>query len=197
MIDRLARDRLAELIRHVVSGQMSLDAFWAEAEEFEESTVDSAVLAVCGAVWALHPDAHLYFAKLRGRYRSTPAVRRRLAIAALFLYTNYEYEWPQIWREVPGDCWLLLICAAFIIAGLGLIIPTRLVSPWWGIEAGICFLDALLIFAFSHWRAARSHARWIAAQRRMATHGSWPFRRRSQFREARRRSHLLAGRAAS
>lgn len=197
MIDRPARDRLAQLLRHVVSGQMSMEAFSDEAEQFAETTRDAGVLAVSEAVWALHSDAPFRPTGLGGGLRPSLALRRRLAIAALFLYTDADYEWPEIRRQGQSmDFLLLLACATFIIAGFVLLIPTTVVSPWWGIEAGICFLDALLLYAFSHWRAARCHANWVAAQRRMASHGPWPFRRRSDFREARCRPRLLGGRVA-
>jgi hypothetical protein len=90
MIDRSARNRLAEGIRHLVAGTIS-------NVEFEErslsSSTDPAVHAVfIGGPWFLYHDLVRY--RLRGVHRLSPADRREAARWALFLKSDLPYEWP-------------------------------------------------------------------------------------------------------
>ena len=74
MIDRAARDRLAESIRQLAASAMTN---W----EFESK-----------AAWQLYDDFGNY--RLRGRDRLDPLVRREAARWVLFLKTDLAYEWP-------------------------------------------------------------------------------------------------------
>ena len=90
MVDRPARNRLAEGIRHLAAGAIT-------NVEFEDrlvlSSPDPAVRAVFfGGPWFLYHDVMRY--KLRGAHRLDPAVRRHAARWVLFLKSDLPYEWP-------------------------------------------------------------------------------------------------------
>lgn len=81
MIDRSARNRLAEGIRHLAAGAISNIKF---EERSLSSSNDPAVHAVfIGGPWFLYHDLVRY--RLRGAHRLSPAVRREAARWILFL----------------------------------------------------------------------------------------------------------------
>ena len=90
MIDHRARKRLAERLRHLVTGQMTNDAF-------EDSAVRTKDMAVREIEWRLawphYDDMHEH--KLMGEYALTDGIRRDFARAILFLQTELEYEWQH------------------------------------------------------------------------------------------------------
>lgn len=89
MIDRKARDVLAEQIRHLVAGQISNDEF---EDRLPEST-DAAIWEVFwNGAWGLYDDLSEH--KLRGRNRIEKKYRRDVARWVLFLKSDLEYEWP-------------------------------------------------------------------------------------------------------
>ena len=92
VVDREARNRLAEGIRHLAAGVITN---W----EFEDRSIsystDPAIRAVYSSgAWFLYHDIMRY--RLRGRYRLSPAVRREAARWVLFLKTDLPYEWPLV-----------------------------------------------------------------------------------------------------
>lgn len=105
MIDRIARDRLAEAVRHLAAGTMT-------NVEFEEralsASADPAVHAVfLGGPWFLYHDLMSY--RLKGAYRLSPAVRREAARWVLFLKSDLAYEWPVSRRGlVCSLAWVVL-----------------------------------------------------------------------------------------
>jgi len=105
MIDRNARNRLAEGIRHLAAGTIT-------NVEFEEralsSSTDPAVHAVfVGGPWFLYHDLMRY--RLKGAHRLSPAVRREAARWVLFLKSDLPYEWPVERRGIVGSLvWVVL-----------------------------------------------------------------------------------------
>jgi hypothetical protein len=96
MIDREARNRLAEGIRHLMAGVTTNDEF--EDRSLSRS-MDPAIHAVfAGGPWFLYHDIMPH--RLRGQYRVGPSVRREAARWVLFLKTNLPYEWPVVCRGV-------------------------------------------------------------------------------------------------
>jgi len=90
MIDRNARDQLAESIRHLGAGRIT-------NVEFEERVLvtspDPAIQAVfLGGPWLLYSDLWPYY--LRGRDKVARIVRREAARWVLFRKTDLIYEWP-------------------------------------------------------------------------------------------------------
>ena len=88
MIDRVARDRLAEDLRHLIAGQITNDQY----EDRADPTSDAAVHEVRLTAWKLYDDLHEH--KLTGRYAPSPENKHLAAICIVFLKTDLEYEWP-------------------------------------------------------------------------------------------------------
>jgi len=105
MIDRDARNRLAEGIRHLAMGLIT--NFELEEEAWSDSA-DPAVHAVfLGGPWYLCHDLVRY--RLSGKNKLCPAVRRDAARWVLFLKTDLPYEWPVERRSFAGTCGLVLL----------------------------------------------------------------------------------------
>lgn len=90
MIDRQARDKLAELLRHLVSGQISNDQFEAS---IPISTNDDGCKAILEQAWHLYSDLHEH--KLTGHHAVTRKDKRQIARFIVFLHSDYEYKWPS------------------------------------------------------------------------------------------------------
>ncbi len=90
MIDRDARNRLAELIRGLVSGLITNDQF----EEAIPRSGDAAIgeVYIKGA-WFLFDDFREH--KLSGKYSLSKDDKSVTARWVLFLKTDIEYEWPS------------------------------------------------------------------------------------------------------
>ena len=90
MIDRVARNKLAELIRSLSSGQISNDEF----EDAIPDTADDAIRQVFShGVWCLYSDMKEY--KLKGKDALSDEVRSIVARWVLFLKSDIEYNWPS------------------------------------------------------------------------------------------------------
>ncbi|MEO0442463.1 MAG: hypothetical protein AAFZ92_01805 [Pseudomonadota bacterium] len=89
-IDRSARDKTAELLRHFVSGQMTNFDF----EDKSPNTRDMAVNAICDSIWVFYDDfdEHKLTEKNSLAWDAKSIVSRWI----LFLYSDYKYEWPLI-----------------------------------------------------------------------------------------------------
>jgi len=90
MIDRDARNELAEALRHLLSGQFTNDQF-DEAAPIESD--DPVIKEVREQAWFLYSD--LYEHKLTGRHTLSNSDRRITSQFILFLHSNLEYEWPR------------------------------------------------------------------------------------------------------
>jgi hypothetical protein len=105
MIDRDARNDLAESLRRLVDGDMTNDEFddgyhgrWCESK-------DAAVVEISGFGYSLYSSDLLWPYRLKGRH-AVPAQTREIAQHAIrFLQTDLEYEWPTNVRGiVPFWC---------------------------------------------------------------------------------------------
>jgi len=113
MVDRIARDRFAELLRHYAAGLISNDSF---EDNLPLKSKDRAVNTIFwNGAWMLYDDTHEY--KLSGEYRLSKRAKREVARWILFLKSDLEYEWPPI-RGIYGFPYYLLIILTF-----GLILP--------------------------------------------------------------------------
>ncbi len=96
MIDRRARNRLADRLRHLATAQITNDAF-------EDSAVRSKDVAVGEIEWRLawshYDDMHEH--RLTAELTLTDGIRRDFARAILFLKTDLEYEWGH-WQGMRG-----------------------------------------------------------------------------------------------
>ena len=89
MIDREVRRHVAELLRHLLSGQITTDEFEAA---LPKTSQDRGVIAVSREAWYLYSDLWEY--RLTGTDKVTADVRRHVARWIAFLHSDLEYEWP-------------------------------------------------------------------------------------------------------
>jgi len=91
MIDRVARDSLAEKLRQLASGAITNFRF---EEEYRRSKNDPAVhqIAECLA-WPYYNDTFEH--RLDGDYALLDGHRKDFARAVLFLKCDFEYQWPK------------------------------------------------------------------------------------------------------
>jgi hypothetical protein len=110
VIDRAARNKLAEGMRHLGAGILSNTEF---EKRVITKSVDPAIQAVfVGGPWFLYHDLSTY--KLRGPYRLRGLARKELARCVMFLKTDLEYEWPVQQRGVLSSLlWSLVNLATF------------------------------------------------------------------------------------
>jgi len=89
MIDKAARNRLSESLRHLVSGQITNDQF---EDNSPHKSGDRAIWAIRLRAWMLYDDLKEY--KLNGEYAIPAKGKSEIAKWLLFLKTNLDYEWP-------------------------------------------------------------------------------------------------------
>ncbi len=107
MIDRAARNKLAELIRSFIAGRLT-------NEEFEDRLCDSKDPAIHAVsfigIWPLYDDFQEH--QLTGEWSLTKEERHEVARWIMFLKTDCEYEWPRRdgWEGLKQDLtWLLTL----------------------------------------------------------------------------------------
>jgi hypothetical protein len=113
MVDRAARDRVAELLRHLVSGRITNFEF---EDALPRNSEDRALKAVFwNGSWLLYDD--LLEHKLVGAHALRRGGRREVARWVLFLRSDLPYEWPSaLWLfRFPG---YLVVLATLGIAGI-------------------------------------------------------------------------------
>src|SRR4051812_26765692 len=84
MVDRTARDKLAESLRHFFAGQITADKF---LDAFSFGSCDAGVRAV-----SEYGDR--FISELGPGSAVTAEERRTAARAIVFLHSDLEYEWP-------------------------------------------------------------------------------------------------------
>jgi hypothetical protein len=197
MIDHPNRDKLAQLLRHLAAGRLTTGRFSDECEDWLLDSVDSDDAAIPN-VLGLGPDVIRFrwprwSRRLRGRHRLSDDTRRRIAIAVVFLHSDYEYEWPEDHSvSMGGDCALLATFLLLLVLGIFATIFYLLgqISP---LAAGLCFALAVYVFYFSNIRIEKARAKWIEECREAGDLEVWPFYRSSDFDDAKRHPKLLAG----
>ena len=93
MVDRAARNRMAELLRHLITGKLTNDEYDNAWHELMPCADDAVVWLHVNGAWFLYSDVREH--RLVGRYAPTAETRRLIARAVLFLKTDHDYEWPQ------------------------------------------------------------------------------------------------------
>lgn len=94
MVDRVARARATQLLRNFISGKVTNDEF----EDGCPQTQDRAIHAIWETAWVLYDDLSEH--RLTGQHRLTTDMRRICVRWLLFLYSDLDYEWPDI--RLPG-----------------------------------------------------------------------------------------------
>ena len=89
MIDRESRDRLAEALRHYVSGQIT--NFKLDSVPIDKR--DRGAVAVYEAAWGLYDDFTKH--KATGHHKIPKDGKRVIARWISFLYSDKEYLWPE------------------------------------------------------------------------------------------------------
>ena len=106
MVDRQARDILAEAIRHFVSRLSTNYRF--DDVAFDLSTKDRGVLEIREQIWCLYDDLHEH--KLDGEYALNDQQREIIHRIVMFLKSDTEYPWPKVpvWYRIGRPfIWLL------------------------------------------------------------------------------------------
>jgi hypothetical protein len=202
MIDRQARDQLAELVRHLMAGTMGVCRFVEAGGKIALRSQDAGVRAVFDFAAGMCEDdladtslKDMWADRLPTCYRKSGRIRRKMAIAALFLYSDAEYKWPPLCgpRVAGLDCLLMLGCilcvaVAFVAFGFGLRFPAVLEFSWLFLAASIW------VYRYSQRMVDRALAEWEDEQRQIGAYDVWPFMRDAEFDEARDRPRLLCGR---
>jgi hypothetical protein len=108
MIDRLARENLAERLRHLASGAISNFEF---EERARHSQVDRAIHEIdFNLAWRFYDDFKEH--RLAGGWALTDGHKRDFARAVLFLKGDCEYRWPRR-HPLAAWGWILLRVLSF------------------------------------------------------------------------------------
>ena len=195
MVDRDARNRLAQLLVQLGTQEMDIDHCWKQAHAIGRQAIDQGVLAVLLFLASLvHAEDDLPLLPLRRRPILPPEKRRRLALSVIFLSSDAEYEWPAFPQLQGGgaDCLLCIACAYLFILGMFAVTGTVMLflahHYVWGIVVAalpvLCGWGVVKIMRLSfRWRAENA-ARWEREMRELGAFDIWPFRRRSDFENA-------------
>lgn len=90
MIDRAARDNLAERLRHFASGTMTNYAFEKAGGRTKDEVIGEIEFRLA---WPQYDDMHEH--KLSGSHAITRGARLDFARAILFLKSDLPYEWKR------------------------------------------------------------------------------------------------------
>lgn len=189
MVDRKARDKLAEELRHLVSGQLTNDEF--DAAQPDECR-DRAVTEIWAWGYTLYSSSLPFSYRLRRRYRLPADIRRIAACAVIFLHSDLEYEWPS-WDGIPPGFWKS-DSGCLMPAGLGTLAlaVTDACLGEWRAAASVAFVAALVLCIPAHWLLTYGPRRERA--RRFFASGDvelWPFIRREDYEAAQHLPRLL------
>lgn len=90
VVDRAARDAVAEGLRGLISGRLTNDEY---EMAYPARTDDPVIEAVYQTAWYLYSDTEEY--RLKGAYALHPSHRREALRWLLFLDSNRPYVWPK------------------------------------------------------------------------------------------------------
>jgi hypothetical protein len=94
MVDRVARDKFAQLLRHLAAGNLTNGAYEDAAHLIlmDADRKDRALRAIYSRVWYFYDDTRVHL--LRDKHALTDAGQHAVARWVLFLHCDFEYEWP-------------------------------------------------------------------------------------------------------
>ena len=122
MVDREARDKFAELVRHLANGRITETDFDDALESLPFSGKDRIVDAIFEETFGIKE-----------------APRREVARWILFLQSDLEYKWPGL-DDIPNPFVIIALVAVWWILGGHLHSPT---ARWW-IAAAVTAFYALI-----------------------------------------------------
>lgn len=97
MVDRDARNKLAEEIRHFVAGLR--DNFEFDRSVWSIQTKDAAVVRIRAAMWRTYDD--LVRHRLEGNRTPSERDKETISRCVLFLKSDREYQWQPGLLDVP------------------------------------------------------------------------------------------------
>lgn len=89
MTDRRNREKLAEALRHLATGQISNDEY---EDRTELRSSDIAVGEIWRAGWGMYSDLRTH--RLTGKDALTAETKEVIARCILFLHSDLPWEWP-------------------------------------------------------------------------------------------------------
>lgn len=196
MVDREARDKMAVMLRHLASGQVSCEEFDRAVSGRSRDEGIGAALSLRDRLAAARADG-IWDSEI-GKWAETgeepqeqrftgdsalrPEERRDLARTVLFLQSDLEYRWGS----VRLSWWQALLLAPVLMAGL-VIAAAVFCAAVAGGAAGISvfFACAFVIYRASNWVGTRITGRDMRC---------WPFYLATEYEEALKRPRLLSGR---
>ena len=95
MIDRIARDKAAEVVRHFVTGHIYNFDF----QDTQPDSEDPIIVAIWDSLWPFYCDISKH--KMNNEWQLPEEGKHKIAIWLLFLYSDEEYKWPKI--SYPGS----------------------------------------------------------------------------------------------
>jgi len=111
MIDREARNRMAEEIRHFYACLTSNFEF--DDTIFEIKTEDRGVIEIRDQLWLTYDDLTKH--KMNGDRALTNEQMKVVTRAIVFLKSNYEYSWPKApwwYKPIRPILWFVTLGAA-------------------------------------------------------------------------------------
>jgi hypothetical protein len=188
MVNRRARNRMAELLDLLMMGCISQHDFSQIGGELAANSSDAGVGAVFAAADALHVGTAIPWPFSAPRaFRQPAEIQQRLAIAIVFLDSDVEYAWPLSPAQKGNwfDNLLLGVCSLYPLAGvIFLIVAMTGPALWCAIVACHCFTVPAVLHRLSYALAAHFQARWEADQAEFGDFEVWPFLRRVDFEAA-------------
>jgi hypothetical protein len=88
LIDRISRDKLAEMLRRFISGQITNFDF----EDEIPSSTDFVISEIYDSMWLFYDDFTKH--KLEGEWALPKETKKLMARWVIFLHSNEEYKWP-------------------------------------------------------------------------------------------------------
>lgn len=194
MVDRQARDKMAELLRQVTSGTISMGQF---VECIPKESEDPVILATAG-LWnrfyallyrretfrRVHQnqtngvDEQCLDCKFEGEHSLTKKQLYIIERVILFLHTDLEYEWGKKGGSTSLKWWQACLIVPAVL----------LVVVIWGVISEIAGPKVAVIIVVVV--GALAHIIWGSER-------VWPFRRRSDYKAALATPAALAGKRNS
>jgi hypothetical protein len=117
-VDRTARLRFAEVLRHFAAGRLTNEEYEADVDKLLDSP-DRSIWAVWWSVWPTYHDCRTH--RMVGHWELTKKGRRTVARMIVFLHSGLPFEWPRTpgWRILLGLLTLGLWNKLFSIASCG------------------------------------------------------------------------------
>ena len=112
MVDRRRRDQFAEILRHFAAGLLTNVEYEKRVDDIFEGMSrkqlkDLALSAVWENVWFLYDDMSTH--RLRDSHALPPEAKTEIARWIMFLYTDEEYQWPNVSFISLSSCLLSIV----------------------------------------------------------------------------------------